>query len=389
MQFVVYSLPVCQSAHQPRDTNSDSAIRWALPPKINNTQVEQATKKRNVWNEGRKSASTNKQQQKRPPWRCQWKKAYTPRLKEECWKKTWQRSWSNGVMRKNKHNEHQMDAVAIASSGFFPACLPRKKRRNKMCNSNVESWLAEKTTAFSWTASSSSCSFYLSSTVGSMHFWIFLHCISFGRLFIPLLKQTEFLDRTFSFSLNVLLVLFFSLVGSAIAPSMYVAIFFRLRVCDCSLTTCNVSYSQKENQSHTKHILMGYISPTKLNKHTGNSVLVCVCELFRTKFSFCDKNAFAGRLFIIRNATIQQQQTTVQTDCYSCHHFSLHSKLKHNLARFLNIICYAIVAVAVVVSCCTRFQLICIGHLTVVIYHKNVERWKTSTSVQKYPSEPK
>lgn len=84
-------------------------------------------KKRNVWNEGRKSASTNKQQQKRPPWRCQWKKAYTPRLKEECWKKTWQRSWSNGVMRKNKHNEHQMDAVAIASSGFFPACLPRKK----------------------------------------------------------------------------------------------------------------------------------------------------------------------------------------------------------------------------------------------------------------------
>lgn len=81
--------------------------------------------------------------------------------------------------------------------------------------------------------------------------------------------------------------------------------FLCLRVCDCSLTTCNVSYSQKENQSHTKHILMGYISPTKLNKHTGNSVLVCVCELFRTKFSFCDKNAFAGRLFIIRNATIQ------------------------------------------------------------------------------------
>lgn len=193
-------------------------------------------------------------------------------------KKRWQRSWSNGVMRKNKHNEHQMDAVAIASSGFFPACSPRKKRRNKMCNSNEESWLAEKTTAFSWTASSSSCSFYLSSTVGSMHFCFFLHCISFGRLFIPLLKQTEFLDRTFSFSLNVLLVLFFSLVGSAIAPSMYVACnFFCVSASAIALLPHATFRIRKKKTSHIQNISLWVTSRQPNSTNTLEIVCLCVC----------------------------------------------------------------------------------------------------------------
>lgn len=111
-----------------------------------------------------------------------------------------------------------------------------------------------------------------------MHFCFFLHCISFGRLFIPLLKQTEFLDRTFSFSLNVLLVLFFSLVGSAIAPSMYVACnFFCVSASAIALLPHATFRIRKKKTSHIQNISLWVTSRQPNSTNTLEIVCLCVC----------------------------------------------------------------------------------------------------------------
>lgn len=140
---------------------------------------------------------------------------------------------------------------------------------------------------------------------------------------------------------DVLLFVFFSSVGSVISPLF--------------LTTCNVM----RKKASVQHILM---APSPTNS-TIRNLFARIFAVIRMLF---------GRLFIIRNATMHSG--TVQTIVVA-------------VATFSSDICVC-VCVCVWIFASNFFCLLCcsfhryVWHLTVVIYHKNVERWKTS-----HPSE--
>lgn len=177
-----------------------------------------------------------------------------------------QRSWSNGVMRKTMSIEWGCSRNCTA---VFPACLP-----NKMCN-NSEELTSRKDHCIRKTASS----FY--SAVCELEFVVHLFLLLLllelcYTTFIPLLKQTEFLDRTFVLCMFVwcFIVQFLFLVGSAIFFVLFSGFFLHFFFCRCC--SCCVLHMQRQ---------CTIIS--LWHHHQPNSTTRIICSYFH-----CDKNAF-------------------------------------------------------------------------------------------------